>query len=114
MVCGAFALNVRHVDPDQRDAQQRIELFDLVVEHRLIVGGDEAQIRAAVVDAVETEIAGVQPHQYRRAPGVAADRAALRAGIESDRFAVGPIGLPPGGGLRRAAQARAQCDERQQ
>ena len=101
--------DVGHVDPDQRHAQQRIELFDLVVQHGLVVGRDEAQVGAGFAHAFELEVAGVQAHQHGHAPGIAADGAGLRAAVDGDGFAVGPLGLPPGVG--QARQERAQQRE---
>ncbi|MDT4845430.1 hypothetical protein FQZ97_794160 [compost metagenome] len=102
--------DVGHVDPDQRHAQQRIELLDLVVEHGLVVARHKAQVGAGLAHAFELEVARVQAHQHRHAAGIAADGAGLRAAVDGDGFAVGPLGLPPGMG--QARQERAQQRER--
>jgi hypothetical protein len=96
----------RQVDPDQRHAQQRIEGFQLVVQHGLVIAGHEADVGALLVDAVEGEVAGVQAHQQRRAAGGAAQRRALRRAVDGDLLAVLPVGLPPGvgGGRQHAGQ----------
>ncbi len=57
------ALYIRHIDPDQRHAHQRVETFDLVVEHGFVIRRDKAQIGAVLFHAVEGEVAGVQAHQ---------------------------------------------------
>ena len=107
----AAGRDVGHVDPDQRDAQQRIELLDLVIEHGLVVARDETQIGAVLADALEAEVAGMQADQHGGAARLAAQGGALRRGIDRDGFAVGPVGLPPG--LSQAGQDRAQHRERE-
>ncbi|MNY19583.1 hypothetical protein D3C86_1530230 [compost metagenome] len=77
-----------------------------MVQHGLVVTGDEAQVGAALADALEGEVAGMQAQQYRRAAGIAANGTALRAGIDRDRLAIGPVGLPPG--VRQARQQGAR------
>ncbi len=103
------ALDIRHVDPDQRHAHQRVEAFDLMVEHGFVVGSDEAQVRAVLLHAVEGEVAGVQTHQQRRAAKRLIDRRALRRGVDGDLFAVMPVVLPPG--LSRGREHEAQADQ---
>ena len=44
-------------------AHQRVETFDLVVEHGFVIRRDKAQIGAVLFHAVEGEVAGVQAHQ---------------------------------------------------
>jgi hypothetical protein len=101
--------NVGHVDPDERHAQQRIELLDLVVQHGLVVGRDKAQVGAGLAHALELEVARVQANQNRHAAGVAADGPGLRTAVDGDGFAVGPLGWPPRMG--QARQERAQQRE---
>ncbi|MNS98475.1 hypothetical protein D3C72_1328430 [compost metagenome] len=101
----------RHVDPDQGDAQQRVELLDLVVQHRFIVARHEAQVGAVVADAFEVEVTRMQAQQHGNAAGIAAHGARLRAGVDGDGFAVSPVGLPPG--MRQAGNERAQDREQE-
>ena len=65
---------------DQGDAQQRIEGFELMVQHGLIIGRDETDVGALLADAVEGEVAGVQAHQQRRTAAEPPARA-LRRGV---------------------------------
>ncbi|MNI17345.1 hypothetical protein D3C73_707130 [compost metagenome] len=94
-VLALTALDFRHIDPHQRHAHQRIEAFDLVVEHGLVIGADEAQVGAVFLDAVKGEVAGVQAHQQRGTAQGLVDGRALGRGVHRDLFAVVPIVLPP-------------------
>ncbi|SST12422.1 Uncharacterised protein [Acinetobacter baumannii] len=106
-VLALATLHPRHVDPDQGHAHQRVEALDLVAQHGLVVGGDEANVRAVLVDPVEGEVAGMQAHQQRQATETLVDRRALRGGIDRDLLAVLPVVLPPGTGAGRGQQAQA-------
>ena len=101
-----------HIDPDQRHAHQRVEAFDLMVEHGLVIGGDKAQVGAVFLDPVEGEVAGVQAHQQRGAAQGLVDGRALRGGVHADLLAVMPVVLPPGMG--RGREHEAQADQQAQ
>ena len=103
----------RHVHPDQGQAQLGIELFDLVGQHGAAITRDKAQVVARILGAVEAEVAGVQAQQQRRATRITGQARALRAGVDSDRLAVLPFGLPPIG-IGRSDRQRNQRGQQQQ
>ncbi len=103
----------RHVHPDQRQAQLGIELFDLVGQHGAAITRDKAQVVARILGAVEAEVAGMQAQQQRRATRVTGQARALRAGVDGDRLAVLPFGLPPIG-IGRSGRQRNQRGQQQQ
>src|SRR3546814_935160 len=65
---------------------------------------DEAQVRSIRLHILEAEIAGMQPHQHRRAGHLAGDPGRLR--IQIDLGAIGVVGFPPGMGRRRESGER--------
>ena len=107
------ALDLGHIDPDQRHAHQRVEALDLMIEHGLVVGADKTQVGAVFLDPVEGEVAGVQAHQQGSTAQRLIDRGALGGGVQRDLFTVVPVVLPPGlgGGREHEAQADQQAQK---
>ncbi|MNM44413.1 hypothetical protein D3C81_553090 [compost metagenome] len=104
----------RHVDPYQRHAKVRVVLLDLVIEHGVAIGANEAQVLALGSNAVEGEVAGMQADQHGGAAKISAQRSAVRTGVHGDRLAVLPVGLPPGGfGMRDVEHGHAQAEQQQ-
>ena len=103
----------RQVHPDQGQAQRGIELLDLVGQHGTAITRDEAKVVARILGAVEAEVAGMQPQQQWRAARVTGQARALRAGVDGDRLAVFPFGLPPIG-IGRSRRQRNQRGQQQQ
>ncbi len=104
---------VPDIHPDQGDPQQRVEALDVIGEGGLVVGGEEAQVRAVLLGLVEVEVAAVQADQQRGAVDRPAERRALGGGVDGDLAAEGPVLLPParrfGGGRK---QQRSRHDRR--
>ncbi|MOA26391.1 hypothetical protein D3C78_1471820 [compost metagenome] len=103
----------RNVHPDQCEAQVRVELLDLMGQHRTPVGRNETQVVATLLGAIKTEVAGMQAQQQRRTPGVAGQPRALWACVDGDRLAILPFGLPPVG-IGRGGGQRDQRSQQQQ
>src|SRR5215468_7109127 len=61
-------LQVRDSYPQQRLAKKRIEFFQVVFEWRLVVGSDDPQIAAVLLERLELEVASVQPDQHSSRP----------------------------------------------
>ncbi len=66
---------------------REIELLDVMLQRRLVVAGDEAEIAAVVLGRAEAEIADMQPHQHRRGADRIGDVGAGCAGIDRDLLA---------------------------
>lgn len=77
----AVVRHVRHIQPDLRHAHHGIEALDLVVERRLAVAADKAQVTTGLAHAVELEVARVQADQQRHASGRLRDVGTLARGI---------------------------------
>ena len=106
-------LKVRHRDPDQRLAEQRVILLDVMLQRRLVVAGDEAQIAAVILGLTETEIPDMQPDQNRRGADRIGDVGAGRTGVDGDLLAQQPFVVPPRRGRRRLQRQNRHEPEQQ-
>ncbi len=105
-------LEGRQRDPDERFARQRIVLFEVVLEGRFVVSGDEAQVAAVGLGVGEAEIADVQPDEDRDAADRLGDVGARRTRVDGDLLAQCPLVVPPGLGRTGTGKQRQREDER--
>ena len=80
-------LHVRHRNPDQRFAEKRIVLLEVIFQRRLVVAGNEPQIAAVILGRSEAEVAGVKTDQDWCRPDGIRDVGARRTRINRDLFA---------------------------
>ncbi len=101
-------LHVRHGHPHQRLAEQAVVLLDVMLERRLVVARDEAQIAAVVLGRAEAEVPDMQPDQHRGHSDRISDIGAGRARIDRDLLAHLPFVVPPrlGGGRNQRGRQR--------
>ncbi len=82
-----------HVDPDQGLLLVRRPLLDVEGQGRAVVARHEPQVRPVLLDVGEVEVAGMQPHQNRRARHFSRHARALR--VDVDLRPIGVVALPP-------------------
>ena len=88
-------LDVRHLHPHVGFVEQRVDLLKVMLQHRLLVVSDEADVTAVLLGIGEIKVTVMQTHEHRAGADGIADGEPFVAGVDRDLLAHAPLRIPP-------------------